>query len=173
VPCGFTLLSLFLAILRDDAIKTWLLDVFLSWFTTFSTAMPLHTWIRLHLIGSGVKFLRVFCTVLIHVHTPRLLVYLYVYTKLCIVFALHPVLYIHPFGLFKIQLNPHMCPPQSFRCFSYATTTLWLISSKFIIVIFMSYAGLKPVALSMPQGEDALSKCIYIGLFVNALMGFS
>jgi hypothetical protein len=30
------------------------LDVFLSWFITFSTAMPLHTWIRLHVIGSGV-----------------------------------------------------------------------------------------------------------------------
>jgi hypothetical protein len=45
------------------------LDVFLSWFITFSTAMPLHTWIRLHLIGSGVKCLRVFCSVHIHVHT--------------------------------------------------------------------------------------------------------
>jgi hypothetical protein len=37
----------------------------------------------------------------------------------------------------------------------------------------MSYAGFKPVALSMSQGEDALSKCIYIGLFVDALMWIS
>jgi hypothetical protein len=173
VPCGFTLLSLFLAILRDDAIKTWLLDVFLSWFTTFSTAMPLHTWIRLHLIGSGVKCLRVFCSALIHVHTHAsfsLFVCVQI-IKHCVCIA--SVLYIHPFGLFKRQLKPRLCPPQSFRCLSYATTTLWLISSKVIIMSFMSYAGFKPVALSMSQGEDALSKCIYIGLFVDALMGFS
>lgn len=97
---------------------------------------------------------------------------MYVYTQLCVVFALHLVLYIRPFGLFKKQPNPHFCTPPSFPFFKYATIALLLIYLKDIIASFMGYEELEPVALSMSQGEDALSKCVCIGLFVDALTGF-